>query len=190
MVKLHLILILGLFLFFMSPAEAQEDTYAGAGLLRGQLTISPSRAFALKESYFYLHGNVAGYLSSRISVSGEGYYYLGSFSATNSFDYHHTAFFGPSWHFPMNNHDLYVGLQPGLSFTKLHVGKNETSKTHMGVNPMFSMVAGYNFFVNGVFHFFVQTRYVLGEHNYDKPVNLSELRLSAGLGFHLQTRKW
>lgn len=182
-------MIVGLILFLMSPAEAQEDNYATAGLLRAQLTISPSRALAQKESYFYLHGNVAGYLSSRLSVSGDGYYYLGSLSSTSSFDYHHTALFGPSWHFPMNNHDLYVGLQPGLSFTKLQAGKNETLKTHMGVNPMLSMVAGYNFFVNGVFHFFIQTRYVFGEHNYDRPENLSELRLSAGLGFHLRTRR-
>lgn len=180
---------MGLILFLMSPAKAQEDPYVSAGLLRAQLTISPSRALALKESYFYLHGNVAGYLSSRISVSGEGYYYLGPLSVKSSFDYHHSAFFGPSWHVPMNNHDLYVGLQPGLSITRLHEGANETSKTQRGVNPMFSMVAGYNFFINGVFHFFIQTRYLLGEHTYDKPENLSGLRLSAGLGFHLRTRK-
>jgi hypothetical protein len=187
-VRLNSILIIGLIFFFISPAEAQEDPYASAGLLRAQLTISPSRALALKESYFYLHGNIEGYLNSSLSLSGDGYYYLGSSSSKRSFDYHHTAFFGPSWHFPMNNHDVYIGLQPGLSFTKIHEGENEPSKTHMGINPMFAMVAGYNFFINGVFHFFVQTRYVLGEHKYDHPANLSELRLSAGLGFHLRTR--
>ena len=173
----------------MSPAEAQEDPYAGTGLLRAHLTISPSRALALKGSYFYLHGTITGYLSPRLSMSGDGYYYLGSLSSTSSFDYHHAFFFGPSWHFPTNNHDLYVGLQPGLSFTKLHEDEHETLKTHMGVNPMLSMVAGYNFFINGVFHFFLQTRYVLGEHHYDRAENLSELRLSGGLGFHLRTRK-
>lgn len=180
-----------LFLSVMAgKTSAQDPTIIRKGLIRAQLTISPSYMFSDQRSYFYLHGNLEGYVSDRISLAGEGYYYLGDLSTGKSpIDYNHSAFFGAAYHFTKKNNDLYIGLQPGLSITKLSDTTNSVSQATLGANPLFSPVIGYNFYVNKVFHFFIQSRLVLGEHNYDKPKNLSEFRFSAGLGFNINTIK-
>ena len=175
-----------LLLLVGSTNYAQEGTFVKKGLLNAQLTLSPSTMFSTNESYFYLHGNFEGFVSNSISLVGEGYYYLGTISAQEStFQYNHNLFFGASKHFTKNNHDVYVGLQPGIAFTKLNPIANNLTATSKGTNPVFSTVVGYNFYVNNLFHFFVQTRYIAGEHNFDINKNLSELRFSAGLGFNL-----
>lgn len=165
---------------------AQDSTIVRKGLIRAQLTISPSYMFSDQRAYFYLHGNLEGYVSDRISLAGEGYYNLGDLSADKDlFNYNHSGFFGASYHFTKKNNDLYVGLQPGLSFTKLSDTTNSISQTQLGINPLFSPVIGYNFYVNKVFHFFIQSRLVIGQHNYDIHKDLSEFRFSAGLGFNI-----
>ena len=177
-------------LFTQIRGHAQQADIIRPGLLRAQMTISPSYMFADKHSYFYLHGNLEGFLNKKISFVGEAYYYLGDQTANNSkYDYNHSIFFGFSRHFTKKNNDLYVGLQPGVSLTKLNANENNLTSTSVGVNPLFSTVVGYNFFVNKVFHFFIQTRFLTGEHNYDIHQTLSEFRFSAGLGFNLNMLK-
>lgn len=167
---------------------AQEKNVIQKGLLSAQLSLSPSKMIGENESHFYLHGSFEGFISDKISISGEGFYYLGNLSSKESvFDYNHNLFFGASRHFTKNNHDIYIGLQPGVSITKLNPDVLGLETTKSGVNPVFSGVVGYNFYINNVFHFFVQTRYITGEHNYDIHKNLSELRFSAGLGFNLNS---
>lgn len=176
--------------FFAGNSLAQKAPIIRKGLLRAQATLSPSYMFADKGSYFYLHGNMEGYVSDKISISGEGYYNLGNSSGnTTIFDYNHSLFFGASWHFTKKNNDLYLGLQPGLSFTKINEAETLRSKSQMGLDPLFSTVLGYNFYVNRFFHFFLQSRLIIGQHVYDVPVDISELRFSAGLGFNLNTIK-
>lgn len=169
---------------------AQDIDIIRPGLIRSQLTISPSYMFSDKQSYFYFHGNLEGYLNTNLSLAGEAYYYLGNLSSENSqFDFNHSIFFGTSWHFIKNNNDLYIGIQPGISITRLNKEENNLSKTSTGINPLFSSLIGYNLFVNKVFHFFIQTRINLGNHNYDVHKNLAEFRISAGLGFNINTVK-
>lgn len=169
--------------------QAQEKPVIRKGLISAQATISPAHMFGDGESYFYLHGGLEGYVSDEISLTGEGFYQLGSFAKTNAFDHNHSLFFGASKHFTKNSNDLYIGLQPGVSFTRLNAAANGLTRSGLGVNPLVSPVVGYNFFVNKVFHFFVQARLVLGQHNYDVHQNISEFRFSAGLGFNLNTMR-
>jgi hypothetical protein len=179
--KLLFILLVGM----LSTNVFSQDIIK-TGLIRAQLTISPSYNLSNKQSYFYLHGNAEVYLDKKISISGEGYYYLGNLSSNNSiFDYNHSCFFGASYHFLKNNNDLYIGIQPGISITKLNEQENNLLSTNTGINPVFSTVIGYNFYVHKIFHFFIQSRLVLGEHNHDMHKNLNEIRFSAGLGFNL-----
>ena len=169
---------------------AQNQVVIGKGLLNTQLTISPSYMFSERQSYFYLHGSVEDYLSSSISVAGEGYFYLGKLSGgTHTFKYNHSVFFGVSRHFVSNHHDLYFGLQPGLSITRLNEQYLKIVTTQAGVDPLISMIAGYNYYMNSVLHFFLQSRLILGLHNYYATKSLSELRFSAGLGFNLNLLK-
>lgn len=160
------------------------------GLLKAMATISPSKMFGYNESYFYLHGNLEGYLSKKVSVAGEGYMFLGEqTNAIHSFQFNHNLFFGMSYHVTKGNGDLYLGIQPGVAISKLNTDSVKVPVAHVGTNPVFSAIAGYNYFVGKYFNFFVQTRFIAGEHNYDKHKTLSEIRFSAGLGFNINTLK-
>lgn len=161
-----------------------------AGLFRAQLTLSVSNMLSENQSSFYLHGNLEGYASERLSLSGEGYHYLGGLSSKSQlFKTYESFFFGASWHFTKGNHDLYIGLQPGIAIAQLSESENFNNPTHLGTSPLFSSVVGYNFFVNKIFHFFIQTRIVEGQHLYDVRKNLNELRISGGLGFNINSTK-
>lgn len=174
------------------PIFSQEEPIIQKGLIRTQGTISTSKMLGFNESRFYLHGNIEGYVSKKVSVVGESYFDLGSLSeGRNSFKYNHKVFFGANYHFTHNNSDVYVGIQPGIAITRLNIITTlpNNTKTSTGVNPIFSSVLGYNYFVNKYFHFFVQSRLILGQHNYDAHVNLAEFTFSAGLGFNINANK-
>lgn len=175
-------------LFFPILNFGQTDEIIRPGLIRATATLSPSYMFGNKQTFFYLHGNLEGYLTNSISAVGEGYAYLGNQSSDLSqIAYNHSLFFGISKHLVSKQHDAYIGIQPGISFTKMDAENNQLNTSRLGVNPLVSAVLGYNFYVNSVFHFFMQTRIIGGQHVYDKAQNLAEFRFSAGLGFHLQT---
>lgn len=182
--------ILLFIVLIFSKTYSQEQNIIRKGLIKSDLTLSASKMFSENQSYFYLHGGIEGYVSPKITLSGEGYYYLGALSSNEStYKYNHNLFFGASKHFTNKNSDLYIGLQPGVSFTKLNETANNLTETHMGVNPLFSSVMGYNYYVTRFFHFFVQARIITGSHNYDIHKNLTEVRFSAGLGLNLNTIK-
>lgn len=174
----------------ISVSVAQDASIIRPGLIRAQLTLSPSYMFSSKQSNFYFHGNLEGFLEKNISLAGEGYFSLGNtFSDKPIFDYNHSAFFGINWHFTKETNDLYIGIQPGLSFTKLNADENNQANTTNGMNPLFSSVVGYNFYLNKIFHFFLQSRIVVGQHSYDISKDLTEFRFSAGLGFNINAMK-
>lgn len=178
-------LVFLLFIWAASGNATAQDVIK-RGLVRMQLTISPAYNTSVSTGYFYLHGNAEVYLEKKISVAGEAYYYLGSLaSGRRHFDINHSLFFGPSYHFLKKNSDLFAGIQPGIAITRLDAKENGLPAANTGVNPLISPVIGYNFYVNRVFHFFIQSRLVIGEHNYDMHKGLTEFRVSAGLGFNL-----
>jgi hypothetical protein len=173
----------------LSNSFAQENVIIKKGLLRTQSTLSPSYNFTSKNSYFYLHGAFEAYLESSVSIAGETYYYLGSLDSGNElFEFNHAVFFGASKHFVSKNNDLYVGIQPGVSITKIR-NILESDDHQIGANPLFSGVMGYNYFVSKYFHFFIEARLIAGQHHYDMYQNLSEARISAGLGLNINSLK-
>ena len=179
-----------LLLFFFGQVFAQDAGYVVKGTLSTRLTLSPSYMFTGQQSYFYLHGSAGYYLSNHISADGEIYFYTGKLSPGISiYSYNHSLFFGASKHFIKGNHDLFLGIQPGISLTKLNAAALNISSTKAGIDPLFSVVGGYNFYVNRFFHFFFMGRYVIGEHTYDVHEDLSDVRISAGLGFNLNLLK-
>ncbi len=176
-------------LFYLN-AKTEEPPIIRKGLLRAQVTITPAILFKSKQSIFYLHGNFEGYVSKKLSVAGEAYFSLGNASsATPVFKFNHNIFFGASYHVAKNNNDFYLGLQPGISITKLVPDPEDLKPRKTGVNPLISAVIGYNYYVHKYFHFFVQTRIIAGQHLYDIREDLSEFRFSAGLGFNINTLK-
>lgn len=182
--KLSLIVIL-----VVTNVFAQEKSVIRAGLIKTSMTISPSKLLSTSNKYFYLHGFLEGYLNEKISVTGEGYFYLGMINkARSDFKYNHSLFFGFSRHFTKNNFDFYLGIQPGVMITKINPPVDYFwDNTKTAVNPSVASIVGINYFAGKYVHFFVQSRLVLAEHQTDWPKNISDLRFSAGLGFNLNT---
>lgn len=185
------------FLCCLSVAHAQPSDFIRAGLIRTQLTLSPSYMLSDRQSYFYAHGTFEAYLESKVSLAGDTYIFLNGIDVIqNGFEYNHSTFMGANYHFTRNLSDFYVGAQPGFSITKLKEIHTKTSAegivsptvTHAGVNPLFSMTTGYNYYIYKFFNLFVQVRLVTGQHSYDVQKPLTELRFSAGLGFNVHTK--
>lgn len=178
-------------LLLFSFTIAQDEVYIKNNLLSGRLTLSPTTSLTSSANYFFLHGNLEAYLSPQISIIGEGYYFLNELKNNNlqTFKHNHSIFFGANWHFTKENNDFYFGFQPGLSITKLNHEKINTTSSKSGINPLISGNIGYNYYVHQNFHFFIQTKLVIGQHSYDKVENLNEFRFSAGLGFNINTSK-
>ncbi|MCX7728891.1 MAG: hypothetical protein N2203_05405 [Bacteroidia bacterium] len=144
-------------------------------------TISPSKLFSKNFSPFYLHGNLEYYCDHKISVYGDGYYFLGDMSKDNTvFNFNHSVFFGANYHFLNHNNDFFIGFHPGVSLIQIKSLSDKVS-----VNPLFSIGIGYNFFVSSFFHFFVMLKSTYGETIIPTPLNVSDVRLSAGLGFNI-----
>ena len=171
-------------------SKAQEESIIRKGLLRTQITITPAILFKSKQSFFYLHGNFEGYVIKKISIAGDAFFSLGNASAgTPTFKFNHNIFFGASYHFTNKNNDFYLGLQHGISITKLIILTDNSTRPKTGVNPVVAVVVGYNYYVHKYFHFFVQTRFIAGQHLYNVRKDLSEFRFSAGLGFNINSIK-
>ncbi len=168
--------------------HAQNDiTFIQKGSIKAMATLSPSKILSKNLSPFYLHGSLEYYIDNKVSIIGEGFYYLGDLSSQPFINFNHNIFFGANYHFIKNNNDLYIGVQPGVSFTQIKPNdtQNKQYSNRISVNPLISISIGYNFFVSKYFYFFVQNKYVHGENILVSPFNMSDVRLSAGLGFHI-----
>ena len=187
-IKYFLAVVL-LFVLCFSLNAQEEENIIKKGLLRTQLTFSPSYLLPQNKTDFYLYGNLEYYLEDKVSLSGDAYY---SFFDTNNtiFDFNHNLFFGVNYHLiNKKNHDFHIGFQPGIALTRLNAKENNLSNSKMGVNPVFSTVIGYNYYVHKFFHFFIHSRFVYGEHGIDLQKNISDFRLAAGLGLNINTLK-
>ncbi len=188
MARKKIMLTLAILMFTVS-AIAQQPNYVRAGLIRSQLTLSPGYLFADKNTYFYFHGNLEGFIEDRISISGDTYTFLGNQTSDSGIlKMNQSSFFGIAKHFSNGRSDFYVSFQPGFSLTQLN--NRELAVEHdLAFNPMMSTAVGYNYVFYKYFHFFTQLRYCYGTHLYNQPVDLSEIRFSAGLGFNINSVK-
>ncbi len=177
-----------LVMLLYTTSNAQSNSVIRPGLVSTQLTISPSYQLNTKQAYFYFHGSMEIVVQPKLSWCGESYFYLGHLGNGNGLlDYNHSIFTGFSLHKIHNNSDCYLGVQPGIAITKLKATENAIPQSHPGINPVTSLIAGYTLYTDYYFHFFIQSRLILGEHHFDKTQGLTELHLSAGLGFNLNT---
>jgi len=181
------IILVSTFILLCVDVNAQQSKHVRKGLLVSRLTLAPSYIFSTGQSPFYLHGMSEIYVGNEFSLTGDGYFFIDDLAPNEqSFSQHHSLFFGGSKHYLGKVSDFYFGIQPGLSITEY---ESEQEKQVVGVNPLFSIVAGYNIFFSKYMHFFAQARFVAGKSNYVVQQSLSDIRISAGLGFHINTRK-
>lgn len=186
------IVILWCLLASYSFVFGQEEQFTSSGLVRTTMTIAPSKSFARNSSYFYIHGQLETYLTPTISAAGEGYFFLGKSSGEAEYSINHGFFWGFSKHVVMKRLDLFVGVQPGMLFTKVAFPTdyaNIWDSRKLAINPSVSGVLGINYYFSKYAHFFIHTRFLYAQHTTDYVRNISDMRFSAGLGFQVKAKK-
>lgn len=139
----------------------------------------------------YIHGDAEYHVLDRISIKGDGYYFLGTQSRT-LLQQHHGIFFGSQYHLPLRNFAPFIGMQPGISCvdtrkSSLPSNDNESGDWAEGaIVPMISFAAGFNWYVWKFLHFSGQVRYLHGNHAMTcGNLTLDDFKLSAGLGWNV-----
>lgn len=179
----------------MAQKNDQRE-FVRKGLLRAQGTITPAVMLSDGSLNIYLHGDIEFHLQRRVSLKGDGYYFLDT-QGDGLLRHNHGVFFGPQYHFPIRRFVPYVGMQPGLGYVQ---ATNEMLADPEGVRipmsseasfvPLVSATAGFNFYVGRFLHFLAMVRYVHGRHAAPwGNLPLDEFRFSLGLGWNVQTIK-
>jgi hypothetical protein len=175
--------------------SAKDDIFIHKGLfcLRGSLAYG--HMTKLNANNIFLSGNIDYYFEDRISMRGDGYFFIDSYKGKQPFSTLHSLFAGPIFHVaPIGSFDPYVGLECGISIAKASspcLGDPCTNnmlpqEMKTGLNPLISPVIGFNYFGTKWFHLTFDARYIAGtfSDNYNS-APLHEIRLSFGLGFNL-----
>ena len=181
----------------------EEEIYIQPNLLKGSATITPSDMLASDQSNYYISGFLEYHLTKNLSVRGESYIHVdgkvGGVPSLENVPFIEDGvrtFFGASYHLNKGNFDYNIGFQPGISVIR-YSNMTPLNETHRAiVSPSLALQTGVSFFVWKYFHFFANITYVRspvrGVNIYPSQAKLNnadELMFSAGLGFHIQTKK-
>lgn len=153
----------------------------------------------LKENFNNVHvnGNLEYYLDNKVSIRGDVNFLLGSTGINNDslgLKDNHSLMLGGAYHFQTKNHfDPYFIIQPGFAYTSSYKAPNPDSEQSKNIyykgviSPLATAGLGFNFYFQRFAHFFMETRYVYGNHLSEAPhpLSLQEIRFTFGLGFNI-----
>jgi len=145
----------------------------------------------------YISGSLEYYLASRVSVSGECFYFLNSRNKTYpELKMNHQLYTGFKFHILKDRtFDPYIGLDPGFALSQTRANYPladsadapvELRDSKIGINPVLAFDAGFNVFAVKYFHLFVNGKYVMGRYvGGPEPYSLNEFMVSFGLGLNV-----
>jgi hypothetical protein len=181
-----------------SAQQNEQPDIIRKGLLRAQGTITPAVMLNGGALNIYLLGDMDFYLSRRVSVRADGYYFLDT-QGGGGLLHNHGVFFGLNYHFPVKGgrFDPYLGLQPGASYVQARYTGGlldhdvlMPTRSRATLVPNISASAGFNYYIWKYLHFQMMVRYVHGNHATPWGSHpLDELRFSIGLGWNVNTIK-
>jgi hypothetical protein len=177
------ILLIGL-LLLCQTAKAQEEQYIQPGLLAASLTYSPSTMLNRPINNFYISGFAEYFIDTKISFRSDSYLYrtesLTNIFMTDAF----RSYFGVAYHMNKGNWDTHVGIQPGITIMNRKVFESQ-------IEPSAALRVGTTYYVWKYFHFFANLTYVRSKVRVPDAgaLDADELLFSAGLGFHIQTKR-
>ena len=179
--KRVLILVL---LFISVNALAQKK--AAPGIRKGMLRTEGSLCYGSgTNARYFLQGELEYLVHNRVGLNGMTYFNIGPAGIYPKS--YHTVFSGPAFHFPMSKQmDVSLALQPGLSFVK-----DGGSVENSAVNEMIpnTSIMGSLAYYGSFFHVFFQMRANAAYTNDTvERQNLSDLRMSFGLGWNLNLK--
>lgn len=175
---------------FFSLSVTMQSQKVLQPLASSYLTLSQSILTNYAASPFYLHGNLTVFMNDNTSAAGEIYYYLGETQDIKKFDFSHLLLWGLGKNFPLTrNFYLTPYLQTGLSYSKTKTMATDSIPAQAGITPLVSVKSDLQYFIHPIFHFFLQVRFLYGQHVYHPPLSLHQIGLSAGLGINFAREK-
>jgi len=185
MKKLFLVLLV--FISGTACSFAQSDSgFVHKGILAGVGTVGVGEMPAHNISNVYVTGNIEYYTEKRISVRGDGYFFVNSLTPNSPLKQNSSVYFGAFYHFPTHSgFDPLIGIQPGLAFARTNDSVN--GKADPGaLSPITSFIIGFNFFGEKWFHIQANIRYAIGEESTEESqYSLNEISFNFGLGFNI-----
>ena len=168
---------------------AQKDSaskvYVHKGLLRAALTYSVGLMTTNTISNVYVTGNMEYYADSKISVRGDGCYFINSLNDNKYLKQNQQLYFGACYNFQVHSHfDPFIGLQPGVAYSQITTYYNISDPATF--SPLASVVTGLNYYADKWFHIMLNVRYTAGRHLDEVALfDLNEVSFSFGLGWDL-----
>lgn len=189
MVKNSLILIL--MLITLKSYNQSISSYNNKGLIKAGLAYNQSFMTNYKNQNIYLCGDLEYFASNNISIKGDCYWYLDSRNAEKIFNENYIILFGPVFNLPKGKSNFYIGIQPGLSYTKPNNLIDERQTYPIRLMPMFCISTGYTLYFSKFCNFNIGVKYTISKYRgtNNASLNLDELLISGGLGFHLKTKR-
>lgn len=160
-----------------------------------QATISPGFMFQKpKMQNTYFHATLEWGFDDHISIRADGSYFFTTQGDYKPLKMNHSLLLGAYYHFPKNNRDFYVGIQPGAACVKQNPYTyldSTIANPRLKVTPIMTVAVGFNYFFWKYMNLFVAVKFVHGSHisDYGNALPLDELRISAGLGWQIQFNK-
>jgi hypothetical protein len=191
-------LYFSLFIFLIpvcfTAQQNEPKNFHYNGLINASATISPG--FLLNRggaTTMSIHGFLEFFPEDKISLRGDGFYFVGEQKKPAALYQNSTLKFGGFYHTAKNRFDAYIGFQPGVNFVQpvgQDINGNDFYYTFK-IAPVISGVAGMNYHFGKLFNMFLETTYIRGRYLGDgfTSIDISEIRISAGLGFQISTRK-
>jgi len=189
-----------------SLCAQEEPAFSYKSMLKGSATLAPGFMLAQAQNNIYVHGHLEYFPEEKVSLRGEAFWFTGAQQKPQLLNENSSFLFGGLYHFHKKRFDYFIGLQTGASFTK----PNDTYDTIPGIGPqtlpgvytykvsykikvlpLVSPVTGISFYPGKYVNFFLELRYVNGRYfGYNSGrLSMDEIRISAGLGFQIHTRK-
>ena len=191
--KKQIIVLAFLVTLFFQESAAQKIYENRRGCFRSQGNIAAGYQFQQKQVSAYFTGDLDVFVHNNVSICGEiwlGYRFANDKPGLRN---NHSVFFGANYHpTKKGRFDPYIGLCPGVALADVVYRDGEGLRTSkLGVAPLVSVNAGFNFYFGSVFHVFVKARFVSGQLFTSNAPNtrLDELKMTAGLGWNLRLWK-
>lgn len=195
--KIKLLALLACMASLATNAQT-ENAFTKKHLLRTQGNLSLGYMVKQKIVPAYVGGDFDFYFDERISLYGEGSFFITQTAEPVGYKikHNHAILSGMNIHLVQGKRfDPYIGINPGIMISQFGPVSDVnialynppyTQNTRVGVSPVFSAAAGFNYFVGSIFNFFVRVRYIHGQYfgNSMERIPLSEFRFSAGLGWN------
>lgn len=193
--KIILIILLIQLLPNLLRAQKHDSTASISRVLMLQATICPGRMFyngGMWNSYF--NSTLEWCFDNRVSIRANGFYFFSTQGAYRPLKMNHSLMLGAFYHYPKGKFDYYFGVEPGAALVQQYpytFNDSTISNPSIKISPLISVSTGINYFFWKYMNIFAAIKFVHGTYipPYGNSIPLEELRISAGIGFHVRFKR-